>query len=102
MDSSGLFIALIVGLLSTEIFRILTGNKHLIVKMPDGVPPAVAKSFEALFPAMITIIFWGFVTTLFNAAHIANVVTWFSGIVMTVPVLFVTLAALAWRLSVTL
>lgn len=77
MDSSGLFIALIVGLLSTEIFRILTGNKHLIVKMPDGVPPAVAKSFEALFPAMITIIFWGFVTTLFNAAHIANVVTWF-------------------------
>lgn len=77
MDSSGLFIALIVGIISTEIFRRLVGNPRLVVKMPDGVPPAVASSFAALFPAMITLIVFGFITTIFNAMHIESVVVSF-------------------------
>ena len=43
MSSNGLFIAIIVGIISTEIFVRLSGNEKLIIKMPDGVPPAVAK-----------------------------------------------------------
>lgn len=59
--AQGLFIALIVALVSTEIFTRLLGNKRLIVKMPASVPPAVAKSFAALFPAMITISIFGLI-----------------------------------------
>ena len=55
MSSNGLFIAIIVGIISTEIFVRLSGNEKLIIKMPDGVPPAVAKAFASLLPAMITI-----------------------------------------------
>ena len=45
--------------------------------MPDGVPPAVAKSFAALLPAIITITVFAFITMLLNAMGIENVVTAF-------------------------
>ena len=64
VGAQGLFIALIVALVSTEIFTRLLGNKRLIVKMPDSVPPAVAKSFAALYPAMITISLFGLIKIL--------------------------------------
>lgn len=64
MNSTGLFVALIVAIVVTELFRRLLGNPKLVVKMPDGVPPAVAKSFAALFPAMITISLFGLVAAI--------------------------------------
>lgn len=58
LGSRGLFTAIIVSLLSTEIFVKMSKTKFIIT-MPDGVPPAVAKSFAALIPGGITIIaFW--------------------------------------------
>lgn len=54
-NAEGLFIAIIVALLSAELFTRLCRAKFLIIKMPDGVPPAVSKSFAALFPGIITI-----------------------------------------------
>ncbi|MEK5067071.1 PTS cellobiose transporter subunit IIC [Sporosarcina sp. FSL K6-1508] len=59
--SQGLFIAIIVALVSTEIFTRLLGSKRLVMKMPPSVPPAVSKSFAALFPAMIAISVFGLV-----------------------------------------
>ncbi|SFC99499.1 PTS sugar transporter subunit IIC [Clostridium uliginosum] len=53
LGAQGLFIALIVALLSTELFVKLIGNPKLVIKMPEGVPPAVAKSFAALVPSVI-------------------------------------------------
>lgn len=53
--TGGIFIAIIISLLSTELFCRLSGNSKLLIKMPEGVPPAVAKSFAALLPAIITI-----------------------------------------------
>ncbi|APQ70353.1 PTS system, lactose/cellobiose IIC component family protein [Clostridium botulinum] len=50
LGGQGLFVALIVALVATEIFVKLAGNPKLIIKMPEGVPPAVAKSFAALLP----------------------------------------------------
>ena len=49
MGATGLFIALIIALISGELFQRLSGNPKLVIKMPDGVPP-VAKSFAALLP----------------------------------------------------
>ncbi|MGL4742539.1 MAG: PTS sugar transporter subunit IIC [Sarcina sp.] len=56
MGGAGLFVAIIVALITTEIFVKLSGNPKLIVKMPDGVPPAVSKSFAALLPTIIIIV----------------------------------------------
>lgn len=50
--AQGLFVALIVALLVTEVFRYLV-QKDITFKMPDGVPPAVMRSFAALVPAFI-------------------------------------------------
>ncbi|MGX7132582.1 PTS sugar transporter subunit IIC [Enterococcus songbeiensis] len=77
LGSQGLFLALIVAVCSTEIFRRLIGNQRLVIKMPDGVPPAVSRSFAALFPAMITVAIFAFITALFQAAGVTSIVTAF-------------------------
>lgn len=55
LGGEGLFLALIVALIATEIFVKLAGNPKLIIKMPEGVPPAVSKSFAALLPSIIVL-----------------------------------------------
>jgi cellobiose PTS system EIIC component len=58
MGSKGLFVAMIIAMLSTEIYRWII-QKNIIFKMPDGVPPAVSRSFVALVPGFFVItIIW--------------------------------------------
>ncbi|WP_025028246.1 PTS cellobiose transporter subunit IIC [Caldalkalibacillus mannanilyticus] len=58
MGSGGLFVAMLIAILSTEIYRYIT-SKNIVIRMPDGVPPAVSKSFIALIPGFIVIsIIW--------------------------------------------
>ena len=52
--SAGLFVAIIMAILSTEIFNAVV-KKNLVIKMPDMVPPAVSKSFAALIPGFFII-----------------------------------------------
>ncbi|MDD7792651.1 PTS sugar transporter subunit IIC [Clostridium sp. 'White wine YQ'] len=56
LGTQGLFVSLILALIVTSIFVKLLGNPKLVIKMPDGVPPAVAKSFAALLPSIIILI----------------------------------------------
>ncbi|MFK4567173.1 PTS sugar transporter subunit IIC [Enterococcus sp. UD-01] len=77
MDATGLFIALVIALISGEIFQRLVGNEKLVIKMPDGVPPAVAKSFAALLPAMITISLFSLITSILFGFGIDNIVVSF-------------------------
>ncbi|MGK0552327.1 PTS sugar transporter subunit IIC [Enterococcus faecalis] len=74
LGATGLFIALIVALISGEIFQRLIGNEKLVIKMPDGVPPAVSKSFAALLPAMITISLFSLFTSILFGFGINNIV----------------------------
>lgn len=53
--SKGMFVAIIIALISTEIYRFIV-KKNIIFKMPDGVPPAVAKSFASLVPGFAVIL----------------------------------------------
>lgn len=53
--TNSLFVAIFNGLFVAELFTRLFGNKKLLIKLPDGVPPAVARSFAALLPSIITI-----------------------------------------------
>lgn len=59
LGAQGLFIAIILGLVLTELFRVLVNSKFTI-KMPEGVPDGVARSFTALIPASIILIIVGF------------------------------------------
>jgi PTS system cellobiose-specific IIC component len=60
LGAQGLFVALFVALVATELFVKLMGNKRLVIKMPDGVPPAVGRSFAALLPSLIVLVIFGF------------------------------------------
>ena len=53
MGAQGLFVAILVGLLVGEFMAILSKSKRLEIKMPDQVPPAVARSFKVLLPIII-------------------------------------------------
>ncbi|KAA8442492.1 PTS cellobiose transporter subunit IIC [Weissella paramesenteroides] len=58
LDSSGLFIAILVGLFITDLYVWLV-HKNLTIKMPSTVPPAVSNSFASLFPgALALILMW--------------------------------------------
>lgn len=58
LDSSGLFIALIVGLFITDLYVWLV-HKNITIKMPDTVPPAVSNSFASLIPgAIVLVLVW--------------------------------------------
>ncbi|RIP07839.1 PTS sugar transporter subunit IIC, partial [Staphylococcus gallinarum] len=57
MGSQGLFVALIIGIFSGLIFQWFI-NRNIRIKMPDQVPPAVAKSFSALIPGAVIILLW--------------------------------------------
>lgn len=59
LGAQGLFVALFVSLVATELFVKLMGNKRLVIKMPDGVPPAVGRSFAALLPSLIVLAIFG-------------------------------------------
>lgn len=52
LGSMGLFMSIIIGLLVPSIFNFVV-KRGLVIKLPDGVPPTIAKSFNALIPAFI-------------------------------------------------
>lgn len=54
LGAKGLFVAIIVGLLSTVIYSKCL-DKGLSIKMADGVPPTVTKSFAGLIPGFVII-----------------------------------------------
>lgn len=81
MNSSGLFIALIVGIIVAEIFTRLLGNEKLVINMPDGVPPAVARAFASLLPAMITISIFGLFTAILAGLGVTDMFASFYALV---------------------
>ncbi len=55
LGAQGLFVAMIVGGLVGEFLPRLTRIKKMQIKMPEMVPPAVARSFNGLIPIVIMI-----------------------------------------------
>lgn len=53
--SAGLFGAIISSIISVEIYSWFI-RKNIVIKMPENVPPAVAKSFVALIPTLALMI----------------------------------------------
>jgi len=59
--AQGLFVAILVGLLVGELMSKLSDSKKLEIKMPEQVPPAVARSFKVLIPIIITTVFFSII-----------------------------------------
>lgn len=55
-NAQGLFVAMIVAISSALIYIKLVNSGKLKISMPDSVPPNIARSFEVLFPATLTIL----------------------------------------------
>ena len=73
LGAKGLFVAMIVGLLTGVLFVYMT-NKGWIIKMPEGVPAMVTKSFSALIPMFLIgtlffVIAYVFGLTSFGSIH---------------------------------
>ena len=52
LGRKGMFVAMVIGVVTVKIFHFFV-KKDILVKMPDGVPPEVIKSFEALIPGTV-------------------------------------------------
>lgn len=61
LGGGGMFVAIITSILGVEIFRLVI-KSGLTIKMPEQVPPSVARSFEALFPTAVILLFFGAIT----------------------------------------
>lgn len=57
VGAQAMFLAIIVSIVSVEIYRKVE-QKGLTIKMPPAVPPAVAKPFESIVPALLSISFF--------------------------------------------
>ena len=55
VGSKGIFVGIIVAFLSVHIYA-WVNKKGWVIKMPDGVPPTVSKSFSALIPAGVAVL----------------------------------------------
>lgn len=52
LGAQGLFVAMIVGLLASRLY-IWVVDRNWTIKMPEGVPPTVVKTFSGLIPAIL-------------------------------------------------
>lgn len=55
LGGGGMFVGIITSILAVEVYR-LTDKSKFKITMPEQVPPAVARSFEALTPTLIVIL----------------------------------------------
>ncbi len=65
IDNRGLFTAIVVAVISIEVFRFFI-QRNLVITMPAGVPPAIANAFVALIPGFVVVFGWWAVRYLLN------------------------------------
>jgi cellobiose PTS system EIIC component len=82
LSAQGIFVALLVGLITPEIYFYVV-RKNWVIKMPDSVPPAVARGFSAVIPGFIAVFAWALVAYVFNVFAGASLFTWFESTIST-------------------
>lgn len=65
LGGAGMFSAILTMIFAVEIYRFFI-KRDITIKMPDGVPPAVGRSFGALLPGGFIIIFLWIVRVMLN------------------------------------
>lgn len=77
LGASGLFTAIIISLISVYIIRFFI-KRNMVIKMPDGVPPAIAQTFASLLPAASIIFLIWIIRVIFQFNINEFVITIFS------------------------
>lgn len=75
--ATGLFAAMLIGLLSAEVY-IFFMKKNVIIKMPDSVPPAVNKAFASMIPGIAAIyasVLIGYLATLLTGQALNDLIS---------------------------
>lgn len=65
LGAQGLFLGIFTAFLSVELYRFFL-QKNWTIKMPDGVPEAVSKSFSSLIPITFTLTIFLLIRILFS------------------------------------
>ncbi|CAM3731484.1 PTS sugar transporter subunit IIC [Erysipelothrix urinaevulpis] len=65
LGGGGMFVGIIAAIIAVEIYR-FTDRSNFKISMPEQVPPSVARSFEALVPTAIIMLFFGSITYWFG------------------------------------
>lgn len=82
-NATALFTGIAVALIATEVFIRLSRIKFLVIKMPDGVPPAVGQSFAKLIPGMFTILFFAIFGLIFRKLSDGQILNdWLSSVIV--------------------
>lgn len=72
LGASGLFVAIVVALISAQIFIWFIKN-NIQITLPDSVPPAVARSFSGVIPGIVIISGWLILFALLEAFGLPNI-----------------------------
>lgn len=72
MGSKGMFVGMITAITSVKLFAYVT-NKGWVIKMPEGVPPTVEKSFAALIPSAVVMVTYFILNSLVGMTSYGNV-----------------------------
>lgn len=72
LGAKGMFVGILTAFLATRIY-VWVIKKNWTIKMPDGVPPTVAKSFAALIPSFIVLGIFLIVRVIFNYTPWGNI-----------------------------
>jgi PTS system cellobiose-specific IIC component len=70
--TNGIIVSIITAIVVTEMFNYFI-KKGIIIKMPDGVPPAVSRAFSALLPGFVIIVVMLLVRLLFMQTPYENI-----------------------------
>lgn len=82
INSNGYFTAIIVVFLSSIIFCKLM-NKNWTIKLPDTVPPAIAKPFLSIIPAMVSLYIVAIFTFSFTKITDLLIIDWIYKVLQT-------------------
>ncbi|MDR2834041.1 MAG: PTS sugar transporter subunit IIC [Streptococcaceae bacterium] len=71
LGTNGIFVGLVVAFVSVLVYGFAT-DKGWTIKMPDGVPPMVAKSFAALVPSGLVMFLFFIINIIFGISSFGN------------------------------
>lgn len=64
INAQGLFVAMIVAILSVELFSWFMKKEKLKIKMPESVPSGIARSFNSLIPILMVLLILSVISTI--------------------------------------
>lgn len=71
VGSQGVFLSIIVAILSVHIYKWVE-DKGWVIRMPEGVPPQVERSFSALIPSGVALFVFFIINILFGITSYGN------------------------------